>query len=47
MPEVYVHLAEGRTVTNDVKTIINMINDARMTWIPPQPPSRVSGVTTK
>jgi len=41
------HLVEGRAATSDVKTIMNMINDARMTWIPPQPPSRVSGVTTK
>jgi hypothetical protein len=41
------HLVEGRTATNDVKTIVDLIKDARMTWIPPPPPPRVTGVTTK
>lgn len=41
------HLIEGRADTGDVKTIINMIHDARMTWIPPPQPPHVSGVTTK
>ena len=39
------HLTEGRTVTNDVKTVINVITDARLTWIPPPPQSRVTGVS--
>ncbi|HET9621389.1 MAG TPA: hypothetical protein VFP84_08495 [Kofleriaceae bacterium] len=41
------HLIVGRTVASDVSSIVTMINDARMTWIPPQPAPRVTGVTTK
>ncbi|HEX4417912.1 MAG TPA: hypothetical protein VH165_08435 [Kofleriaceae bacterium] len=40
------HLADGQTVTQDVKVIMNVISDARMTWIPPPPPTRVS-ITAK
>lgn len=29
------HLSEGQTITNDPKVIMNVIADARMTWIPP------------
>ena len=40
------HLTEGQTITSDVKVIMNVIADARMTWVPPQVPSRAT-VTTK
>ncbi|HEY0194693.1 MAG TPA: hypothetical protein VGC42_26455 [Kofleriaceae bacterium] len=36
------HLVEGQLVTSDVSVIANVISDARMTWIPPQAPSRIS-----
>ena len=47
LTKVLPHLVEGQTITSDVKVIMNVISDARMTWIPPPPPSRLTGVTTK
>jgi len=39
------HLAEGQTITSDVGVIMNVIADARMTWIPPTIPSRLTATT--
>ena len=39
------HLSEGQTITADVGVIMNVIADARMTWIPPTIPSRLTATT--
>jgi hypothetical protein len=40
LTKILPHLAEGQAVTRDPNVIMNVITDARMTWIAPRPAMR-------